>query len=63
MKNREQIIQKLSELHDDMQKSNEESYKAGIAGAYSDAKMLTDMASEAYAKMTILEWVLRDEGE
>ena len=60
MKNREQVIQKLSELRDDMLQRNEESYKAGIAGAYSDAKMLTDMASEAYAKMTILEWVLRD---
>ena len=58
MKSREQIIQKLNELYDDMQRSKAE---AVIADAYSDEKMFTDMASEAYAKMTILEWVLRDE--
>lgn len=57
MKNREQIIQKLNELYDDMQRSKAE---AVIADDYSDEKMLTDIAREAYAKMVILEWVLSD---
>lgn len=60
MKNREQIIQKLNELYDDMQRSKAE---AVTADAYSEEKMFTDMAREAYAKMVILEWVLRDEEE